>query len=86
MTKFNCSQKLSKLVKARRSYESAVEEMASSLSGKIQFEYGIEHQLSDGFVLLDVESGMHVSPLADCISVIYTKGALSSVDHRRLCI
>lgn len=77
---------LSKVIRAHRKYNDCVKELKEYLNDKIDFDFNIDFQPADGHMILNVESPMHTAPIADCLSVIYSKGHLSEDDHEKLCI
>jgi len=84
MNKFDASKKLSKVINAHRKYMSSLKELEQSIKPMCEFDASIEWQPADGFVICDEEA--NVAPIADCLSVMYTKRNLSSEDFLRLCI
>lgn len=73
---------LRKLMIAQRKYDSAIGNVEAILADKIEFDFSIIWQPSDGFVILDVD-GHHNAPLARCLDVILLKGKLSLSDYMR---
>lgn len=86
MSKFKGNTILSKVVRSHKKYWECVAELQEYLKDKVDFEFSIDHQPSDGHMLLNVESGMKIAPVADCLSIIYSKGHLSEDDHEDICI
>ncbi len=84
--KFKGSSLASKMITSRRKYEINVKELQDYLKDKIDFDFYIDFQPADGHMILDIESNTNIAPLADCLSVIYSKGKLSEEDHKKLCI
>lgn len=56
------------------------------LSEYVDFELDIIYQHGDGFVLLDIESGLNIAPLDDCINVIIEQGHLTREKFLEYCI
>jgi hypothetical protein len=74
-----------KLKKTHNEYEAQCSYMANILSEKIEFEFFVMYQYSDGFVIVHKEDN-HNAPLHSCIAIIDEKGFLSFEDYRFLCI
>jgi hypothetical protein len=73
-----------KLVKSHNKYITAISEMESNLSDKLEFDnYTIFYQQSDGLV---IEWEANNAPLDLCLEVISKKGFLSMEDYLNLTI
>lgn len=73
-----------KLINAKLKYDSEVCNFENKLSSKIDFEFSIFWQPSDGFVILDLFT--HNAYLFECLKTIKEFGKLSHDDYLRLCI
>jgi hypothetical protein len=76
---------INKLAKAKGQYDAAIGELEASVKDKIGFDFSIDYQPSDGFVVLNYETSS-LAPLDFCIDKINKKGFLSEDDHYGLCI
>lgn len=71
---------INKLNSALGKYNSAIGSIEADLCGKIDFEFAIIYQPSDGFVLLDTANANN-APLSTCLKIIEEKGHLSHEDY-----
>ena len=69
---------------AQNKYQSAIGSVEAEISDKVEFEFSIFWQPSDGFVMGDNEMGN--APISECIKVINKKGCLTHEDFRSECI
>ncbi|HZI25659.1 MAG TPA: hypothetical protein VFD46_11300 [Chryseolinea sp.] len=88
METFKGNRILAKINRTKQKYDEQVAELETYLRDVVDFEFKIDYQPSDGHMLCNHEDGeeMHIAPLVDCLSVIYSKGKLSYKDHRNLCV
>lgn len=84
--KFQGSKFLAKVCRAKQKHDDAVGELERYLADKIEFDFAVDYQPSDGHMILDLENAMRIAPAAECLSVIYRKGSLSREEHEKLCI
>jgi len=75
-----------KMVGAHHKFQTALGAMEQAIADKIPFSFGIIYQPSDGFTLLDIESGRYTAPLSICLALIEEKGILTNEDFRKYCI
>lgn len=61
----------------------ACDEAALILRDKVEFEFNIFYQPSDGPI---IEHDKKVAPLGECVKVIKEKGKLTLEDYLRICI
>ncbi|SFU77250.1 hypothetical protein SAMN05216480_12333 [Pustulibacterium marinum] len=78
-------RKVKKLHAARAKYLSVVSDLEAEIIDKVAFEFSIEYQPSDGFIILHLEDLKNAS-LESCLEVIYEKGVLTYGDYLRLTI
>jgi hypothetical protein len=69
---------IDKLNKTHTAYWSAIDNLESYLSDKIDFEFSIFEQPGDGFV---IQYDSHNAPLDSCLRIIKCKGKLSLDDY-----
>lgn len=74
-----------KLIEAHQKYLAAIGRMERELEGKVEFQYFVIHQQSDGFVLVHSEYNMNAR-LKDCLEIIQRKGTLSYEDYEAVAI
>jgi hypothetical protein len=66
-------------------YEAQCSYMNNILSEKIEFDFFVMYQYTDGFVVVHKEDNYN-APLQLCIEIIKEKEVLSFEDYRYLCI
>ena len=66
-------------------FVSKTKELEQSLLKKIEFEFFIVYQYSDGFVIVKTDSAEN-APLNKCVSIINKKGILSYSDYKDITI
>lgn len=71
---------INKLNKAESVYNGVINSVEVSLADKIDFEFSIIYQSSDGFVILCEETN-HNAPIKPCLEIIEKKGRLSFEDY-----
>lgn len=70
---------LNQLSKAQSNYKAAINKAEAEIEDKIDFDFYIMYQPSDGFVVVSDDTN---APLADCLLIIKEKGRLSYEDYR----
>lgn len=83
---YTISQAKNELENSFNRYEFCRMDFARLISEKTDFDVDVIWQASDGFTVLDVESGLYVAPLDICIEIIEEKGILTREDFRDQCI
>jgi len=74
---------LKKIITAKKKFDKVVLDVELSLIDKVEFEFTIFDQSSDGIMLLDRQTSNNAM-LKDCIQVIEEKGVLSMKDYLTL--
>lgn len=70
---------LKKLLIAQSKYEGAIGNVESSISDKVEFDFSIFWQPSDGFVMLAFDR--YNAPLDNLLRIIQQKGRLTEEDY-----
>lgn len=81
----NNKQILKDLNKAQLEYMSIVGEIEGSLIDKINFDFTILYQDSDGWCVLNTYTA-DLAPISSCLKIIENKGVLSVEDFKYECI
>lgn len=68
------------LNKAHGKYLSAIGDVEELISDKVEFDFSILFQDSDGFVMLNPD-GSYNAPLDKCLEIIKNKGVLTTEDY-----
>ena len=76
---------LKKLNTAQVKYQDIIDSVEGELKNKIEFEFSVFYQSSDGWVILGIE-GARNAPFEDCLLVIKEKGCLSLKDYLNITI
>lgn len=73
------------LIKFHQNYESQCEVLNKLLKDKIEFDFFVMYQHSDGFVIVHQEEN-HNALLKNCLKIIEREGFLTFEDYRLECI
>lgn len=73
-----------KLMTAQSKYDGAIGSVEKEIFDKVEFDFSIFWQPSDGFVMCDNDIGN--APISECINVINKKGRLTYEDFKSECI
>ena len=72
-------RRLKKLQKEQSKYEGAIGSVEAEISDKVEFDFSIFWQPSDGFVMLAFDR--YNAPLWRLLQIIKTKGKLTEEDY-----
>jgi hypothetical protein len=70
---------INKLSKAQLLYNKAIRDVELAIIDKVEFDFHIFHQPSDGFVMLAFED--HNAPMSVLFGIIKEKGVLTKDDY-----
>ena len=76
---------LKKLKTAQNNYDGVIGSVEREIFDRVEFDFSIFWQPSDGFVMCDNEMGNN-APISECIKVINKKGCLTYEDFKSECI
>lgn len=68
-----------KLIRAHNNLEFLIDKLQKEIEDKVEFEFGIEYQASDGYCIINVGNA-DLAYLKTCLSIIEKKGFLSLDD------
>lgn len=74
---------MKRLSTADEKYRAAIERVEAEIKDSVEFEFFIQWQPSDGFVMVH-HDGAYNAPLRECLFVIKEAGCLSEVDYMKL--
>lgn len=74
-----------KLKKTYSDYQSQCRKFQNELSDKIEFDFYVDYQPSDGFVIGHSEE-CHNAPVFSCLNIIEKKGVLTYDDYKDVLI
>lgn len=83
--KLDVKNEVEKLEAARSKYNGVIGTLEAKIRYRVEFDFSIDYQPSDGFVLLHVE-GANVAPLDLCLKVINEMKKLNETDFLKLTI
>ncbi len=75
---------INKLINAQSKYNSVIGAVEQEISDKVEFDFSIFWQPSDGFVIVD--DGMGNAPISKCLEIINKRGRLTKDDFDGVCI
>ena len=81
----NIRKEYLKLIKFHQNYELQCEVLNKILKDKIEFDFFVMYQYSDGFVIVHTQDS-HNALLRDCLTIIEKKGFLTFDDYILECI
>lgn len=74
------------LQKAQLKLEAAIEAMEDILREKIEFDFSVQFQPSDGFTILEIDNSRNTASLKSCMNIIRKKGKLSVEDFLEITV